>query len=122
MKKKIWISALGYMFFSILLAVWGQSISPESEAVFSIVGLYLAQPLAAMISAIPVGLWARGSGTLALYTSYTLLIGQAVYWTVWEHMDAEAMLITGALTIIGIGIGAYLKNKRDTSRKRKRIE
>lgn len=122
MKKKIWLSALGYILFSIILAVWGQLISPESKTVFSIIGLYLVQPLAAMISAIPFGIQARGSGTLALYTGYTIIIGQAVYWTVFRHMDAEAMLITGALTIVGIGIGNYIKNRRNTAKKCNHIQ
>lgn len=117
MNKKIWLSALGYALFSIILAVYGLLISPEDKTVFSVIGLYLIQPLAALASAIPVGDKARGNGTLALYTGYAILVGQAVYWTVFRQLDAEALLITGALTIVGIGIGAYLKTRRDAGKK-----
>ena len=35
------------------------------------------------------------------------------------NLDAEDLLITGALTIVGIGLGDYLKNKRNARLKNK---
>ena len=119
MKKKLWLSALGYTLFSVLLGILGMLTPPEGKAAFSLVGLYILQPLAALLSAIPFGFHACSGPVSALYTAYAAFLNQAVHWAAMGNLDAEDLLITGAFTIVGIGLGDYLKNKRNARLKNK---
>lgn len=119
MKKQLWLSALGYTLLSVLLGILGMLTPLEGKAAFSLVGLYILQPLAALLSAGPFGFHACSGLISALYTAYAAFLNQAVHWAAMGNLDAEALLITGALTIVGIGLGDYLKNKRNAKLKDK---
>lgn len=119
MNKKLWLSALFHTLFCVLLGIAGILTPQESSAAFILIGLYIVQPLAAMFSAVPFGFYTCGGVISSLYTVYTAAINQAVFLAVFGYMDAEALLITAALTVVGIGLGDYLKNKRNARLKNK---
>lgn len=118
MQRKAIIAVGGFTLFSILSAVRSINLPQQQQQSFVLIWLFILFPIAGLLSAIPLGYCQIGIPKAGVYSVYTALMGQFSHWIVFQSLDGESFLMTCAVTVIGLGIGDLLFEKRQKSQKR----
>lgn len=117
MQRKSIISIGGFTLFSILSAVRSVNLPEQQQQNFVLLWLFILFPIAGLLSAISLGYYQIGMPKAGVYSVYTALMGQFSHWIVFQSLDGESFLMTCAVTVIGLGIGDLLFEKRQKSQK-----
>ena len=78
--------------------------------------MFILLPLAALISAIPVGCRKKSFRYGAFYAVYAALIGELSYLAAFHSFDGESFLMTASTAVIGFGLGGLIRKKQKQRR------
>ena len=118
MQRKAIIAVGGFTLFSILSAIRSINLPQQQQQSFVLIWLFILFPIAGLLSAIPLGHCQIGILKAGAYSVYTALMGQFSHWIVFQTLDGESFLMTCAVTVIGMGIGDLIFEKRQKSPRR----
>ena len=111
------VSVSGFTLFSVLSIIWGINLPEQQLNIFNLIWLFILFPAAGLISGIPLGYTQIGFWRAAAFTLYTAIFSQLTHWIVFQSLDGESFLMTCALTIIGLGIGDLIHERRQHKKK-----
>ena len=115
MRKYFPFSILFYTIFAIFSTLYGGSPSVDTKH-FLILWVFILLPLAALISAIPVGYRKKSFRYGAFYAIYAALIGELSYLAAFHSFDGESFLMTVSMAVIGVGLGGLIRKKQKQRR------